>query len=179
MSSAFRPSTRVRKPASHRPPLYAVQPSPKPTRPTTRARRSRSVAPVRPMPSVVRRLPVSRPIPIWLRWLIRLQRGSLVVVFLLAMATLLVYGSTVYTQQRWGEDFHKLKRLQRSERQLVAAGEMLKNQLAKQAELPTSGMVPRTTENTIFLPSSPDRPVQSVAPDTSKPEPELKKPLGY
>jgi hypothetical protein len=117
--------------------------------------------------------------PIWLRWLVRLQRGSLVVVFLLAAATLVVYGGTVYTQQRWGEDFHKLKRLQRSERQLVAAGEMLKNQLAKQAELPTSGMIPRTTANTIFLPSAPARQGQPVSPVAPKPEPELKKPLGY
>lgn len=186
MSNAFRPSPRKRPSGSNKPPLYAVPSRSFEGRQHTRPLPGRRLAavpnrfPSQPVvPPVVRQIPVQRRMPFWLRGLLGLQKISLITVFALAAATLAVYGSTVYVQQRWGDGFHKLNKLQRSERQFVAAGEMLKNQIARQAEAPNSGMIPRTTDNTVFLPAAPVRqenPVPSVAPPS---EPAIRKPLGY
>ncbi len=85
----------------------------------------------------------------------RLQRGSLLVTFLLAGSVLLVYGTTVYTQQRWSQGYRQLQEAQRQERQMQTAAEAMKDQLAKQAEHPKSGLVPKSPETQIIVPLAP------------------------
>ncbi|MEX0269551.1 hypothetical protein AB3R30_10435 [Leptolyngbyaceae cyanobacterium UHCC 1019] len=129
----------------------------------------------------VRKLPAAPPLPKWLRLLMQAQRGSLIVTFALIVTTLVVYGGTVYMQQLWTKEYRKLKTMQRSERQMLAASEVLKNQIIQQAESPNSGLVTKTPQHTLVLESSPLRTVKPAAipivikAETSTNEP----PLGY
>jgi hypothetical protein len=117
--------------------------------------------------------------PPWLRLLIRLQRGSLVVAFVLAAAALIVYSGTVYTQHLWSTGFRKLTTLQRLDRDLVEAGGNMQHYLAKQAERPGAGLVPKTPASAIFLQPAPQRPNQTSRTVMPKVEPQPNRPLGY
>lgn len=130
----------------------------------------------------VKVLPSPPPPPLWLRALVGVQRASSVLTLLLVVACLSVYGWTVYCQQTFSLQSSKLERLRRQEGQLAVANETLKNQLAKQAEHPGSGLVPPTPDRMIFLKSAPPR--ASAAPP-QKPASSLdsqkgaSQPLGY
>ncbi len=116
-----------------------------------------------PAQSAVRKLPTARPVPNWLRLLMQAQRGSLIVTFALIVTTLVVYGGTVYMQQLWSKEYRKLKTMQRSERQMLAASEVLKNQIIQQAESPNSGLVAKTPQHTLIVESAPIRTVKPAA----------------
>ena len=103
-------------------------------------------------------LPSSQSAPFWLQQLCRLQRQSTVLTFLLVTATLGLYGWTVYCQQLWSQSYHKLVILQRDERQLTTTSEVLKNQMALQAEQPNTGLVPSSPTQAIFLQPAPQLP---------------------
>lgn len=127
---------------------------------------------------VVTALPQSPQPPAWLKLLIKVQQVSSVTVVVLGVATLSVYGWTVYVQQRWGQEYHRFETLKKQERQLISGNEALKNQIAQQAESPLSGLMVPDPTNAIFLSPAaprfvqvPDRPVSSRATPT--------KPLGY
>lgn len=129
----------------------------------------------------VEKLNVSRqPTPSWLSFLLFLQRGSDLIAFLLVATTLTIYSWTVYSQQQWAKEYRKLETLQRNERHLTSANELMKDQLAQQAERPATGLVTPTQANTIFLPPAPQRQV-SAPPRAAQPEPEATStsPLGY
>jgi len=110
---------------------------------------------------------------------VQVQRGSLVVAFILVTATLIVYGSTVYTQQLWSKEYRKLKTLTRNEREMVATNEGLKNQLALQAGRPGSGLVPQTPDSTIFLQPALQRQAPIPSPSVPKAAAAPNTPLGY
>ncbi len=135
-------------------------PAAPPVPPLRNAAMSRSARPVAPSDStaIVRQLPTQRLLPFWLRLLIQAQRGSAIVALILGAATLIVYSSAIFVQQQWSKDYQKLKTMQRSERQMVAAGEFLKNQIIQQAEQPGSGLVPKSSANMIYLEPSAERP---------------------
>jgi hypothetical protein len=98
---------------------------------------------------------------------------------LLGISVLAAYGWTVYLQQRWGHEYEKLETLKKQERQLVSANELLKNQMAEQAEKPTAGLLLPDPSNAIFLTPAPQRPEvkpKSIAPSA---ESSPAKPLGY
>ncbi|MBC6481859.1 MAG: hypothetical protein GDA56_32940 [Hormoscilla sp. GM7CHS1pb] len=84
--------------------------------------------------------------------LIGLERCVSVVTIALGAATVTVYGLTVSSGQQWSRDYNSLQSLQRYERQLRVANEVLKNQMAEQAENPDTGLVPQNPTNTIFIP---------------------------
>jgi hypothetical protein len=112
----------------------------------------------------------------WLRSLVIIQRSTSVVFFLSVAGLLCVYTATVYTQQLWTREYRKLESLQRQERQMIAANEVLKNSLAESAQRPESGLLPTSVGNSIFINPAPQRrfkPVKTVE------VPEMKKPLGY
>ncbi|TVQ56636.1 MAG: hypothetical protein EA366_09705 [Spirulina sp. DLM2.Bin59] len=115
--------------------------------------------------------------PFWLQALLVIQRGSSILTFCLATAVLIVYGSTVYIQQAWSEEFRQLEQLQREKRELTTADELMKNQLAQQAAAPENGLVAPSPANTIFLPRATHQPVQ--APITPLLEVRPDAPLGY
>lgn len=125
---------------------------------------------------VVRELPQA---PSWLKLLLTVQHASSIFTFLLIAAALTTYSWTVYIQQHWGHTYSKLEGLQKQERQLMAANEVLKNQMAQQAENPAMGLVAPTLNSTIFLAPAPQRP--DVKPEATALDPELvpERPLGY
>ena len=127
----------------------------------------------------VKRFPAKRAMPLWLQFLLQMQRGSLVIAFILVATTLVVYGSTVYTQQLWSKDYRKLKTLTRNEREMIATNEGLKNQLALQAERPGSGLVPQTTDSMIFLQPALQRQAANAMQNVPKATVAPNTPLGY
>jgi hypothetical protein len=136
-----------------------------------RSRKSGSVS----NPSL-RQLPDQEKPPQWLRSLLLAQQASVVATFVLAGSVLAVYGWTVYSQQLWGREYSKLEQLRRSERQVTANGEVLKNQIADQAARPGAGLVPSKPENMIFLKTAPVRP-DNPASASSQTSPVA--PIGY
>ncbi len=117
--------------------------------------------------------------PLWLKLLLRVQQGSSIVTLLLIVGVLATYGWTVYIQQQWGKAYDSLEALKKRERQLVSANELLKNQMAEQAENPTTGLLLPDPSNAIFLTPAPQRsevqPKSSPSPEKSFPN----RPLGY
>ena len=105
--------------------------------------------------TVVRPFPTPRSQPRWLHLLLKVHRSSLLVAFTLVGATLLVYGNIVATQQVWSRELSHQQVRDRQERQMQTAIEAIKTQLAKQAELPTSGLVPRSPQTQVTVPIAP------------------------
>jgi hypothetical protein len=144
--------------------------------------RADSEAIARPSPSVVKVLPPRQEQPVWLRSLLQAQRASSVVAVMLLGGALTLYGLTVYGEQRWSQDYQKLETLRLQEQQLSAASEVLKNQLAKEAQNPETGLASQNPANTIFLQPAPETRSPLAAPNS---EPALKNragvqtPLGY
>ena len=124
-------------------------------------------------------LPNSQAYPKWLRTLIMMQRGSDIMMFSLVTAMLTIYGLTVYTQQLWAKEYRKLDHLQRQERQMTTANELIKNQLAQQAENPETGLVLPKPTDTLFLPAAPQRQFQQQPTTTKALVSPPKPPLGY
>jgi len=129
--------------------------------------------------AVVQQLPRPQVVPPWLKTLLHVQRTSSFVTFSLMIGLLAVYGWTVYTQQRWGSAYSHLEVLQKQERQMTAASEVLKNQMAKQAEAPDVGLALPDPGNTVFLAPAPQR--LPVEPEVNLPPPQPipARPLGY
>lgn len=180
MPTAFRPSGRSRRSAPRKPGLYSVAAQGRSTNPVKGGSRPqlRVVPPPNSNP-VVRRLPASQALPLWLRRLVQLQRSSLIVAIVLVTLALVVYGSTVYTQQLWSKEYHNLQSMERNERQMTMTGEVLKNQLAQQAERPASGLIPRTPAGMIAVPSAPQRPATPSNASSPPVTPTPDAPLGY
>ncbi|MEA5503389.1 hypothetical protein VB735_09760 [Halotia wernerae UHCC 0503] len=130
------------------------------------------------------RLPIvsnSKTAPLWLLRLYNLHHYSSVVAFFLVAATLVVYGWTVYSQELWSQDYHRLQNLQRNERQLTTTNATLTNKMAEEAERPTTGLVSPTPARTIFLPpaSHGSNPTPSSEPPKSETQQYIPSPLGY
>lgn len=155
--------------------------------PTVQARPAQFRSPdrsVRTLPfpnrdSRVRQLPILRALPVWLRVLLMVQRSSTAIAVVLVAAMLIVYGSTVYTQQLWSKEYRKLKTSQRNERQLVSASEALKAQAAQQSERPGAGLVPQTPADLLFVQPSALRPQQSLKAAPSAAPASTAAPAGY
>ena len=116
--------------------------------------------------------------PRWLTLMQWTQRGSSLVALMLGASILITYGWTVYIQQQWGREFDRLEAMKKQERQLVSANEVLKNQMAEQAERPTAGLLLPDPSNAIFLTPAPQRP-DVKASSTPPVEPDSTRPLGY
>ncbi|MEG3986386.1 hypothetical protein QUA13_04380 [Microcoleus sp. S28C3] len=140
-------------------------------------------AQARPSASVLKVLPTRQQQPVWLRSLLQAQRLSSVAAVMLLGGALSLYGLTVYGEQRWSQDYQKLESLRLQEQQLSAASEVLKHQLAKEAQNPETGLAPQSPGDTIFLQPAPETRSPLVAAPNS--EPALKNragvdtPLGY
>lgn len=123
-------------------------------------------------------LPTTPPLPAWLQRLITLQRGSAIAASVLMALSLTTYGWTVYTQQLWGQEYRKLEGLQRRERQMIAADEGLKDQIARDAEQPEAGLVMPNPTTTILLQPAAARPAAKLAAPIA-PTAEALKPMAY
>lgn len=89
--------------------------------------------------------------PLWLRSLLAIQKSSGAIAIVATLAVFSLYGKIVYTQQVWGKEYQKLKILQRQERNLTAANETLKNNLAEIAAQSETGLVKLDPQKLIFL----------------------------
>ncbi len=121
----------------------------------------------------------SRPVPLWFLHLTYWQRRFGIATYLLIAAMLAAYSSTVYFQQRWNQQLRKLENLQRHERQLTTTNEVLKNQLASEAEQPSTGLMPPNPADAIILNASPAKGDRLPRPLDAPPPPKLDIPAGY
>ncbi|MBD2279234.1 MAG: hypothetical protein HEQ13_16485 [Dolichospermum sp. DEX189] len=118
--------------------------------------------------------------PEWLLRMYMVNRYSSILAFLLVVATLIVYGWTVYSQEIWSDSYRKLQSLQRHERQLNTANATLTSKMAQEAEQPGTELVSPTSKGTIFLPpTSNNYPRSSFSTSQPEPQPEPPSPLGY
>lgn len=114
--------------------------------------------------------------PTWFMRLSSLQSRFGAATFLLMGGMLLVYGATVYNQQKWSQEYLKLKDLQRHERQLITTNELLKNQMATEAETPDTGLVPPNPAEAVVLQSASEN---AASLPQVKPAPKIEVPSGY
>lgn len=160
------PDARASRPLAFKSPA-AKSPKSLAAKPHPQVPSSTAVHPFRPKQSL------------WLTLLVWLQRGSGVVTLMLVVGALITYGWTVYTQEQWGKQFDKLESLKKKERQLVSANEVLKNQMAEQAERPTAGLLLPDPSNAIFLAPAPQRPAVKPRPVAPGAKPDPIRVLGY
>jgi hypothetical protein len=130
--------------------------------------------------ATVHRMSNTGNMPVWLLRMYTVNRYSSVSALLLVVATLIVYGWTVYSQELWSDYYIKLKSLQRHERQLNTANATLTSKMAQEAEKPGMKFVSPTSERTIFLPSTSNNyPNSSFSTSQPEVQPEPPSPLGY
>lgn len=115
--------------------------------------------------------------PIWFLYLRSMQRRFGIATYILIAGMLGVYSSTVYLQQKWSQEYRKLENLQRYERQLTTANEVIKNQLAKEAEQPPTELIPPNPGEAIILRSS--TPTGDRATVKLEAQPKIDIPSGY
>jgi hypothetical protein len=132
----------------------------------------------RSRPTTVRQLPTTRPLPLWLHSLMRVQKFSLLVTLGLSAAALTVYGWTFYSQHRWGQQYEQLEELRRNERQMSAYMSVMKDDIASQAERSSGGLVPKSSATLIFVPPSANR-NSSLPAKATKPAMVPTSPVGY
>lgn len=129
----------------------------------------------------VRRLPTAKPVPGWLRVMAIAQGIMIPLTCVMLGATAFVYGWTVYTQQRWSQNYDRMEALLQREQQLLAADEVFKNELAQQAMSADNALVTSDLNTTLFLEAPPpvtprpEAPSEAIAP----PMPEANRPLAY
>ncbi|MEG4572538.1 hypothetical protein QUA56_07530 [Microcoleus sp. N3A4] len=137
----------------------------------------------RPSASVLKVLPARLQQPVWLRSLLQAQRLSSVAAVMLLGGALSLYGLTVYGEQRWSQEYQKLETLRLREQQLSAASEVLKHQLAKEAQNPETGLASQNPGDTIFLQPAPETRSPVAAARNSEPtlkdRASVETPLGY
>jgi hypothetical protein len=115
--------------------------------------------------------------PTWLRSLLTIQRGSLIIFCTLLGSISLVYAYTARTQDLWKTQHKQLKQFQTQEQQQALMNEHLKQQLAETAEKKDSGLIAPTPDRIVFIPSAPPRPTKSLP--TPQEQAKSKLPVGY
>ncbi len=124
-----------------------------------------------------RSIDASSTLPAWLRRLIFIERSSAGCLLLLGIATFTVYSWTVQSQRMWGEAYSQLDHLRSNEPQVASSNEVLKQQLANEAETDRSGLTEPNPGNVFYLEPSPIRPAPTVVTPAPATVPVL--PLSY
>ncbi len=127
----------------------------------------------------VRQLPQPHSVPAWLRSLLTVQQGAMVLFASMLGLSAIVYGYTVYTQSLWRNQHGQLQRLQLQESQQGIMNERLKQDMAQAAEQPTSGLIAPNPDRLVFIPSAPQRPTKPLPAVPSPRTPPSQLPLGY
>jgi hypothetical protein len=130
-------------------------------------------------PSQVRQLPPPQPAPVWLKSLLTMQKGAMVLSGILLGLSSIVYGYTIQTQGTWRSQHRQWNRLESQGRQQSVIVENIKQKLAETAADEKSGLVAPTPEQMVFIPSAPQRPVKSVPLTQDQTTPVTKIPAGY
>ena len=118
----------------------------------------------------VKHLPEPNAIPVWLRSLLTMQHGALIVFASMLGLSAIVYGYTVYTQSLWRSQYGQLQRLQLQESQQAMMNEHLKQQMAQAAQGSKSGLIAPNPDRMVFIPTAPQRPAKPLlTPHSSQP----------
>lgn len=137
-----------------------------------------SNARVAPTRATVRKLqPQPSTLPLWLRQLVVLQRGSTIAVVIMGGLTLLAYSWTVHSQRSWSRAYSQLAALRQDEPQLTRANEILKEHLAQEAESLNSGLIEPNPAHMLYLEPAELRPAREVPPAPAPAQDNA--PLGY
>lgn len=133
-----------------------------------------------PQKHQVRKLPKHNGLPLWLKYLLTMQRGALAVFCSVLGLSAIGYGYTVYTQDLWKSQHGQLRRLQLQERQQAVMNENLKQEMAKKAEDASSGLIAPNPDRIVFIPLAPQRPAKALPSHyLPQPTPTSKLPRGY
>ncbi len=119
----------------------------------------------------------ARQTPGILKALMLLQHGSSAIGLGLVSVILVVYGQTVYLQQRWDKATTRLDTLRQDERQMTMMKEAVKYDIATQTEQPHTGLVPVQPGDFLVLPPAATRPAPAAA--SPKPATSFPPPMGY
>ncbi|MGB3494871.1 MAG: hypothetical protein WBA57_19230 [Elainellaceae cyanobacterium] len=133
-----------------------------------------------PRRGVVKPLPKARMQPRWLTQLRIAQRCSTVVATGLVAAALVIYGTTVYTQQRWGNQYSELNQAEKERSLMDAFGGSLKQNYAEQASQPGSPLSGQPTPQ-YKIPLEPEslRPLIEIPPEEPTVDQPHNFPKGY
>jgi len=126
----------------------------------------------------VRQLPQNSA-PAWLKSLLAVQQGAAIAFCSVLGLSILVYGYTAQTQDTWKAQHKQLRRFQSQEQYQAVMSENLKQDLAKQAEDRSSGLVDPNPNRLVFIPSAPPRPNKVLANPAPPVSTKSKLPLGY
>ena len=126
----------------------------------------------------VRQLP-QKAVPAWLKSLLAVQQGAAIAFCSVLGLSVVVYGYTARTQDKWKAQHQQLRRFQAQEQQQAVMAENLKQELAKQAESKTSILVDPNPNRLVFIPSAPPRPHKVLANPAPPVSAKSKLPLGY
>jgi hypothetical protein len=129
----------------------------------------------------VRQFPQSQSAPAWLKSLLTVQQGAMVIFSSVLGLSTLVYGYTVYTQSLWRSQHGQLERLQLQESQQGMMNEHLKQDMAQAAERVETGLIAPSPDRLVFIPSAPQRPMKPLptAAHTATSQPPSQLPVGY
>ena len=179
--SRTKPGALVRRPSRPLPVQVQSSPTPRVVPPTTVnawTAPSSALAPSHPTQTVV---PFVKPSsqPQRLQRLAIAQRGVCLMTVTLVGLALGLYGQSVYQQRQWGQAYERLEDLKKIEQQGMTFNEVMKNNLAEQAEQPGSSMQPRVPGATIPVEKMVPRDLNLIAPSTPALDLELGGPIGY
>lgn len=99
----------------------------------------------------VKPIAATRELPLELKILMYLQKGSSICSLSVVGFVLVVFGLTVCIPKTWHQEYRRLKDLQRQERQLTATNEVLKYELLQDLETNQPGLSYPKPDNTLFL----------------------------
>lgn len=101
-------------------------------------------------------------LPLWLKFLLLFQRSSGILTVGLIAAAGIVYAQTNNTPKQWTKEYHKLRSLERDERNLIATNESLKNQIALKAEKKETGFVNSVPDSVVFIAPTPESQIKNI-----------------
>ena len=115
----------------------------------------------------IKRIPRTNsfPLPLWLRLLVSTQKLSIAMTVMLTISVFVIYGWTVYAQDKWNQQYEKLEQLKRQERQLTTAAGAFENDALRAVQKSPGQLVRERPEQSIFIQAAPLRPKREV-PET-------------
>jgi hypothetical protein len=146
-------------------------------RPPRRTPSARTIPPTKP--SQIRPLPAPQAAPVWLKSLLTMQKGAMVLFGVVFGLSSIVYGYTIQAQGTWRSQHGEWDRLEDQGRQQSVINENIKQGLAKTAQDPKSGFVEPKPGNTVYIPPAPQRPAKPVPLAQVQTTPVAKIPAGY
>gem|GEM_PF-4354067 len=110
-------------------------------------------------------------VPFWLKCFNFVTHTSSGFSIITVIGCFVVYGLTVSAPSEWTKKYGNLQELQKRERQLIFNNEVLKNQLAEEANEANSGLVtPDLSQSPVFLPQTDVEPLPKEEPVISSPK---------